>query len=198
MSAAPFGPDDLAGRHRDAWSAATRHPFLDAVREGTLSGERFRRWLAADHAFVDRLLRFQARVLAGAPRPDQAVLAAGLVALEAELGWFEAQAGRFGLVLGGPPHPTVLAYHEHLGRLLTDGYASALTGLWTLERAYLEAWTGARPGAHDYRELVEHWTGPEFARYVDRLAAAALRAGVDEAAFLSTAELEARFWEIGA
>ena len=190
-------PEGLIARHSDAWAAATRHPFLAGIREGSLPQARFRAWLAADHAFVEDLLRFQARLLACAPRPDQAVLAGGLVALEQELAWFEAGAERMGLTLGGHSHPTVAGYRDHLDRLLSRGYAAALTGLWTLERAYLEAWSAARPGAGDYAEFVDHWTAPEFAGYVDALAAATARAGADEGAFMETAGLEARFWDIG-
>jgi thiaminase/transcriptional activator TenA len=29
------------------WTAATRHPFLDAVREGTITDLAFDRWLVA-------------------------------------------------------------------------------------------------------------------------------------------------------
>ena len=56
-------------------------PFLDGVRDGTLPPAAFDRWLAQDALFVADLLRFQARLLARAPRPAQAVLAAGAVAL---------------------------------------------------------------------------------------------------------------------
>lgn len=57
------------------WAAATRHPFLDAVREGTISDLAFDRWLGQDALFVADLLTFQARLLARAPRSAQAVLA---------------------------------------------------------------------------------------------------------------------------
>ncbi len=188
----------LIAGHRQVWRAATRHPFLDRVREGTLAESPFRRWLEQDHHFVSDLLSFQARLLAAAPRPDQAVLAGGLVALEAELGWMEGHAARLGLRLDVQPHPTARAYRQHLESMLVQSYAASITTLWTLERAYLEAWRWAAPGAPAYREFVEHWTVPEFAGYVARLAAAADRAGPDEAAFLATARLESEFWEMAA
>ncbi|HEX7824364.1 MAG TPA: TenA family transcriptional regulator, partial [Mycobacterium sp.] len=74
------------------WSAATRHPFLDAVRDGTIADEAFDRWLAQDALFVADLLAFQARLLGRAPRHAQAVLAGGCVALVSELDWFEVMA----------------------------------------------------------------------------------------------------------
>ncbi len=83
---------DLPSRHPDAWTRATRHPFLEAVRDGTIPTAAFDTWLVQDFRFVSDLLRFQARKLARAPRPTQPVLAAGAVALVDELDWFEKLA----------------------------------------------------------------------------------------------------------
>ncbi len=82
----------LSGVLDALWTAATRHPFLDAVRDGTIADDAFNRWLAQDALFVADLLTFQARLLARAPRPAQGVLAGGCVALVDELDWFEVQA----------------------------------------------------------------------------------------------------------
>jgi formylaminopyrimidine deformylase / aminopyrimidine aminohydrolase len=37
------------------WSAATRHPFLDAVRDGTITDSAFDRWLVQDALFASRV-----------------------------------------------------------------------------------------------------------------------------------------------
>lgn len=194
---------ELPVRHPDTWRAATRHPFLAAVRDGTLPAAAFATWLAQDYLFVGDLLVFQARLLARAPRPAQAVLAAGLVALEAELTWFEQQAERHGLRLTTVRHPVTDAYHRYLLTLDSAPVAVALTALWALERAYLEAWQSAAPGAPEYRAFVDHWTVPAFAEYVTglaRAANAAVATGNDarqaEAAFLRVAELERDFWQM--
>jgi thiaminase/transcriptional activator TenA len=194
---------ELLARYPDAWRAATRHPFLAAVRDGTLPAAAFATWLAQDYLFVGDLLVFQARLLARAPRPAQAVLATGLVALEAELTWFEQQAERLGLRLATARHPVTAAYHHYLQALDGAPAAVALTALWALERAYLEAWQSAAPGAPDYRAFVDHWTAPAFAEYVaglERVADAALATGDDagqaEAAFRRVAELERDFWQM--
>lgn len=76
----------LLERHPAAWRGAAQHPFLGAVREGALPLGTFEAWLRQDYLFVADLLGFQSWLLARAPRPDQAVLAGGLVAVEAELG----------------------------------------------------------------------------------------------------------------
>jgi formylaminopyrimidine deformylase / aminopyrimidine aminohydrolase len=196
---------DLLESNPAVWKGATRHPFLEAVREGSFPAGAFEAWLAQDYLFVRDALVFQALLLARAPRPAQAVLASGLVAIEAELGWFEEQAERLGLYLDKPRHPTTSAYRDLLAGLESEPYPAAITALWAIERAYLEAWRGAAPGHPEYRLFVEHWTTPEFADYVTGLEKAAddaLRKSGEqereraEAAFLEVARLETDFWEM--
>ena len=155
----------------------------------------FRAWLPQDYLFVGDELRFQAGVLRLAPRPAQAILIAGLGGLEAELTWFETQAERFGISLQQEPGEVTRRYRNLMSESLSSGWAPAMTVLWTLERAYLEAWRGATPGGGEYREFVEHWTAPEFAGYVDSLEQVLGEAG-DEPVFQRTAELERDFWEV--
>ncbi len=196
---------ELLERHPTVWRGATRHPFLDAVREGTLPPRALEAWLTQDHLFVADLLVFQAQLLVRAPRPHQAVLAVGVVALEAELGWFEEKARERGLELEASRHPTTVAYRDFLIGLRYEPYAAGMTALWALERAYLDAWKSVAPGLPDYREFVEHWTTSEFADYVaglEEAAGSALESGGQgereraEIAFLEVARLEKDFWEI--
>ncbi|SNT63967.1 thiaminase (transcriptional activator TenA) [Asanoa hainanensis] len=187
--------DDLLRRHAAAWADATEHPFLTGVRDGTLAPAAFAEWLVQDHHFVADLLAFQARLLARAPRHAQAVLAAGLVALVDELSWFEDRAGQHGLDLTAAPGPATLAYRELLDRLDAAPVPQALVGLWAIERAYLDAWTFAAPGAPAFREYVEHWTAPGFADYVAGLAAAASRdLGPADEVLTAVAAAETAFW----
>ncbi len=156
----------------DLWERATQHPFLAAVRDGTLPTAAFDTWLAQDYRFVGDLLWFQARLLARAPRAAQPVLAAGAAALVVELAWFEELADERGLDLGHPAQPATLTYRRLLERLDGAGYDDAMTALWAVEKTYLEAWRFAAPGAERFREVVAHWTTPAFGDYVDRLGAA--------------------------
>lgn len=196
---------ELLERHPQAWREAIQHPFLKAVREGTLPAGAFEAWLTQDYLFVADLLVFQARLLARAPRTAQAVLAGGLVAIEAELSWFEEQAARRGLELEASRHPMTREYRDFLVGHENEPYAAGITALWALERAYLEAWRSAAPGHPDYREFVEHWTSPEFADYVadlEKVTDYSLRSGSEEelrraeAAFLAVARLEKDFWHM--
>ncbi|MGY1855734.1 thiaminase II/PqqC family protein [Modestobacter sp. SYSU DS0290] len=192
--------DELLSRSPIAWRAATAHPFLTGVREGTVPVAAFDTWLVQDARFVADLLRFQARLLARAPRPAQAVLAGGLVALVEELAWFEQLAGARGLDLEAPTRSATTAYAELLARLDGADVPTGLTALWTIERTYLDAWSGALPGAPQYREFVEHWTAPGFAGYVAGLAAAAdafpAAAADAEAVFAEVVTAEIAFWDM--
>ncbi|WP_123026694.1 thiaminase II/PqqC family protein [Mycolicibacterium stellerae] len=155
--------------HDSLWNAATRHPFLDAVRDGTITASAFDRWLVQDALFVADLLTFQARLLARAPRRAQAVLAGGCGALVTELDWFEDQATRRRLQLESQPLGATLAYRELLQRLDAAPYVAAVTALWVIEQVYLLAWTSAASDSTPFGEFVEHWSTPEFAAYVAAL-----------------------------
>ncbi len=111
----------------DLWTSATRHPFLMAVRNQTITPRAFDRWLVQDALYVADLLTFQARLLARAPRSAQGVLARGCLGLVDELDWFEERAARRGLSLDQPRQPATDAYAALLTRL--DGMPrSASTG----------------------------------------------------------------------
>jgi thiaminase/transcriptional activator TenA len=130
--------------------------------------------------FVADLLGFQARLLARSPRPAQAVLASGCLALVEELAWFEIQAERRGLALDQAPLAATVAYRDLLDRLDSLPFADAVTALWVLESVYEQAWTGAAAPSSPFVEFIEHWTAPEFSRYVAALAGLATPAGRDE------------------
>jgi len=192
---------DLPLRHATSLSHATRHPFLAAVRDGTVPEAAFEAWLVQDYRFVSNLLGFQGRLLARAPRPAQAVLAGGAVALVDELAWFEELAAARRLDLGAPAMPATVAYGVLLRRLNNADVAVALAALWALERVYLDAWSFAAPGAPAYREFVAHWVTPQFAAYVDALEQAAddavgtaSRESDLDTVFAEVVGAESRFW----
>lgn len=189
---------ELLERHAAEWRRAVHHPFLHAVRDGILPAGAFDTWLVQDARFVADLLRFQDRLLARAPHQAHSVLAGGVTALGEELRWFEQQAAARGLDMAAPALPATARYVELLDRLDSADVPSALVALWTIERAYLDAWTGARPGAPEYRTFVEHWTTPAFADYVAGLEVAAERAGPSDAdaVFLEVVAAEIAFWDM--
>ncbi len=188
-------PDPLQCAPAQAWERAVAHPFLDAVRDGTVAGPAFDTWLAQDALFVADLLAFQARLVARAPRPAQGVLAGGVVALSDELDWFAGLAAGRGLDLDVAPLPATRAYAALLRQLDAAAYPVAVTALWALERVYLLAWQHAAPAAERYREYVAHWTAPGFAAYVDALGGCADAAGAVPDAVPEVLAAETAFWD---
>jgi thiaminase len=197
--------DVLLTRHASAWQAATVHPFLAGVRDGSLAADAFDRWLAQDYRFAQALVRAQSRIAAGAPFADVGLLAGGVVATVGELGWFEGMAAGRGLALDAAVHPTTRAYCDFLLALPYSAYPAQITAIWALERSYLESWEGVRPGAQPYREFVERWTTDAFRSYVDDLQAAVdrqLETAVGEQAreaedvFVWVTYYERGFWDM--
>ncbi len=192
---------DLIEGNAQLWRAATHHAFLDEVRDGTLAPAAFARWLSQDYHFAIALIRTEARALACAPREDLELLVGGSQAMIAELDWFESKASERTIDLDVPLHPTARAYIDYLGALADEPYSVQLTALWALERAYLEGWRTALPGAPTFREFVEHWTNDAFSTYVAALEAAVHRASgggrdAERAAFRWVAKYEQAFWEM--
>ncbi len=192
---------DLIEGNAQLWRAATHHPFLNEVRDGTLAPAAFARWLSQDYHFAVALIRTEARALACAPREDLELLVGGIQAMVAELDWFESMAPERAIDLDVPLHPTARAYIDYLHALADEPYSVQLTVLWALERAYLEGWRTARPGAPAVREFVERWTNDAFSAYVGALEAAMNRPigrGGDAARepFRWVAKYEQAFWEM--
>jgi formylaminopyrimidine deformylase / aminopyrimidine aminohydrolase len=185
----------LLVKHEASYARATRHPFLVAVRDGSLPEQAFDTWLAQDYLFVIDLMRFQARLTTRAAASALPVLTGGAAALAEELAWFERHASARGVDLNATPLAATIAYRELLGRLDDASFSAAMTALWALERAYLDAWSFAAPGADPYREFVEHWTSPEFAAYVDALRDAADESP-DDTLLGEVIEAEERFWDM--
>ena len=71
--------DALMSRHTASRQAATVHPFLEGVRDGSLPEHSFDRWLAQDYLFAQALVRAQSRIAAAAPFADVGLLAGGVV-----------------------------------------------------------------------------------------------------------------------
>jgi formylaminopyrimidine deformylase / aminopyrimidine aminohydrolase len=185
----------------ELWERATRHPFLRAVGEGTTHS--FGVWLAQDALFVADLIKFQSRLVARAPRLAQAVIAQGVVALIAELDWFDAQAASLGVTLQVEPLEATAAYAAYLHELDTQPYPRAVVGLWLLERVYLDAWRYAEScgAAGPYAAAVAHWTEPAYVSYVvalEEIAEAAVSEfeGSVEDVARSVLTHEVAFWDM--
>ena len=152
---------------------------------------------------METLTRAWGLMLAAAPADDLPLLAYGITAFVGELAWFDEVAAARGLSLPAKPLPTTAEYQTHLLHMATESYPVAMTAMWVVEAAYLDAWRAARPGAPAYQPFIEHWTDRAFVDFVSRLEACVDRAlatasgaEVDAAteALVLTAWHEAAFW----
>jgi thiaminase/transcriptional activator TenA len=173
MDSIPKTVGELITVNNSLWRAATRCQFLDEIKQGTLPSKAFAIWLVQDYHFASNLLTAQSLMLSCAPRADQALLIGGLVALENELAWFEANAKARDLDLAQPLPPTCRAYSDFLLALPRQSYVTQITSLWAIERAYLDGWMTTLPCHSKYSEFAERWTKPAFHNYVNGLEAAA-------------------------
>ncbi len=194
----------LLSRHGELWEAATTHKFLDQVRDGSLPEPSFARWLEQDYLFVVGLARAWGQLLRLAPVEDFPLLAGGIAAFSDELAWFGEIASSRELCLESKPEPTAAAYVSYLDHVAREPYAVAMTAMWGVEAAYLQAWQGARSDTERYADIVEHWASDEFEAFVAALAASVDRElaanselqGRAEQAFKDVARHEASFWDL--
>ena len=201
----PKTADQLLSTHAELWYKATHHPFLNEVKDGTLSQEAFSIWLAQDYYFAGTLLKSQSLMLLYSPRSDQNLLIGGLFALDSELSWFEENAGIYNIDLTRPVLPTCQAYNDFLLALQYKPYVVQITCMWALNRAYFDGWSTALPGAPTYKEFIDRFTSPEYKEYIDALensVNAALAASSKEQRaqaelyFLWVARYEIDFWDM--
>lgn len=192
----------LRAEHADRWAGATRSPFLDAAGDGSLPAAAFDRWLVQDRIFVEALVRAWGLLLQTAPRADLALLVGGMQAFVDELAWMETIAAERGVDLDTEPLDATTAYIADLLALAARPYDEAITAMWAVEAAYLEAWQHVAPGAPAYTRYITHWANDDFAGFVDALAAVVDRelpdgpTGDVAAAFCTVADHETAFWRM--
>jgi thiaminase/transcriptional activator TenA len=151
------------------WKSATEAEFLDAIGNGTLPEEAFRRWLMQDYLFVLGFTDFVALVASKTPRPGQKVVIDGLTALNEELDWFEEHAQSRRIDLNVEAHPTCQRYIDFLlASTYRDTNPVLLAVFFGVEVAYTAAWGKLEPKG-PYAEFIERWTHPGFQDYVDAL-----------------------------
>jgi formylaminopyrimidine deformylase / aminopyrimidine aminohydrolase len=201
----PFTCATLLHRHPDAWDNATRHPFLDQCKAGTIQPAQFNTWLVQDYLFVVEFTRMAARLLAAAPVGDFDVLLSGLGALQAELQWFRDKASDRQLLLDTAQQPTCEEYCQVMEALADRPYAVQAVAFWAIELSYNQGWQRPGPMPAPYTEFADRWGNPGFTDYVKLLehqadqALAAADAGEQaeaEMAFLAIATLEQAFWQM--
>lgn len=206
-------PDSRSERFRRAsrWQEATNHPFVRELVAGTLSRERFARYVIQDYLFVRTLVDAVAYLVAKAPGMDRKRRFVQF--LQVLTGAEDAFFRETFEILGIPPVAWGEAKPEPLTERFCDfllratglgGYAEGLAVLLPVEWIYLDwALAAGRPYPEftPYRRWIELHATPEFQAFVEGMRADfdALVVGPGEEdhlrrLFQRVVEFEIEFW----
>jgi thiaminase/transcriptional activator TenA len=186
-----------------AWQRIVTHPFVARTSDGSLPRETFDRWLTEDYFFVRSFQVYLAELSAIAPNDQaRAVLADGIAALVPELALFEKAAAERGLDLTAEPSLLNIGYSAYLLSTVREGWPVAIAVLYAVEKAYYDAWASVRDTTGpdtQYAGFIANWSSPEFAAYVEQLAALVDREDLTRAMQLGVdrvARFEIAFWDL--
>ncbi|WP_339102848.1 thiaminase II [Haloterrigena salinisoli] len=206
--------DRLLEAGADVWAAQKAHPFVRELAAGTLDEAAFEHWVRQDY----RYLLDYARVfsIAGAKARDEAtmtrLLGVAHEVLDHEMDLHREFAADYGIsreeLEAVEKAPTCHAYTDFLVRTAYQGsIAEIAAALYPCMQGYLdvaEHMAALADEEHRYTPFIELYTGEDF-----REATAWCREFVDDCgerypgerdamreAFLTSAKLEYRFWEM--
>ncbi|PIN23234.1 hypothetical protein CDL12_04000 [Handroanthus impetiginosus] len=204
-------------KHRQIYVGATRHPFILAIRDGSVDLSSFKRWLGQDYIFVRAFIPFVASVLLKAWKEsddstDIDVILGGMAALNDEIEWFKKEASKWGVDLPSvvPQQPN-LDYCRFLESLISPDvdYTQAITAFWAIEAVYQDSFAhcledGSKtPG--ELKETCQRWGNEVFGQYCHALQSIAnrrLEKATDdvvakaEVSLLRILEHEVEFWNM--
>lgn len=204
-------------KHRLVYTAATRHPFILSIRDGSIDLNSFKRWLGQDYLFVRAFVPFVSSVLLKAchesdNNSDMEVFLSGLAALNDEIKWFKKESSKWGVVLSSiAPQKVNEDYCRFLESLMGPNveYTVAITALWAIELVYQQSFAHClEEGSRTPLELAEtcqRWGNEGFGQYcrslqkiVDRrlLRATSEELKKAEATLLRVLEHEVEFWNM--
>ncbi|KAF1882088.1 hypothetical protein Lal_00038732 [Lupinus albus] len=180
-------------KHRLQFIAATRHPMLKSIRDGTINLAFFKTWLAQDYLFVRALVPFVGSVLTKARKEsddsahDIEVILKGMASLEDEILWFKKEADKWVSVFNWVGthlryqngtsdfysiRPSFLMFLENLRNENVE-YIVAMTAFWAIESVYHESFShcleeGSKT-PEEVKESCERWGNEGFGLYCQSL-----------------------------
>jgi len=199
------------------WAAERQHPFVRGLGDGTLSDERFARWLRQDYLFLQGFARLYAYGVTRARDLDGMELFARLVheTLHVEMGLHRSYCAEHGIhgdeLAAEEPLPTTRAYVDLLvataaGGDLEDIACVLLPCTWGYHELGLALdRTATAEGRRRFGAWIAMYAGEEMAEatrevrdLVDRLGdeVGPERRRALETLFLTASRYELRFWEM--
>ncbi|GAA6210015.1 hypothetical protein NBRC116601_33080 [Cognatishimia sp. WU-CL00825] len=156
----------LAG---EDWAIATKHPFTDALADGTLSPEKMAGYLQQDYLFIDQFVRLLATAVAHAPTLTDALPAAQFLGLISgpENTYFMRSFEALGVPSGAAPAPETRDFQMLMEEARLSGrYEIMLSVLCVAEWVYLDWATPFADKADDlpfwFGEWIKLHSGPGF------------------------------------
>jgi thiaminase/transcriptional activator TenA len=201
-----------AGEH--VWEAQKSHPFVEELAAGTLDEAAFETWVRQDYRYLLDYARLFA--IAGTKARDEATMThlLGIAhrVLDEEMDLHREFAAEYGIdeqeLETTEKAPTCVAYTNFLLRTAHEGsIAEIAAALYPCMQGYLdvaEHMAELADGDHQYTPFIENYTSEEFRESVAWSRAFVDRCGerfpgehdAMERAFLTSAKLEYRFWEM--
>lgn len=219
MTTTALFTDELRHAARPIWDAQLRHPFVQALGDGSLPREVFEFYIRQDARFLDELAKCFAFA---ATKPGDSATVAYLVeraahTLAVEGALHHEYARRFGLTVeemqATPVAPTNYAYTRHLLHIAATGsLAASITAMLPCAWIYAEVGRhfarllgGAPPPDHPYADWLATYASDEF-----EAVGAWMRASVNEQAarldaggradltaiFVTSSRYEYLFWDM--
>jgi thiaminase/transcriptional activator TenA len=206
--------DRLLDAGDEIWAAQKAHPFVRELAAGTLEEAAFRHWVTQDYRYLLDYARVFA--VAGTKATDEASMTQLLdiahSVLDHELDLHREFAENYGLTPADlestEKAPTCVAYTNFLLRTAHEGsFAETAAAIYPCGQGYLdvaEHMASLADDEHRYTPFIEKYTSEAFCEsvtwmreLVDRCAAEypGERDAMREA-FLTSAKLEYRFWEM--
>ncbi|AES91958.1 putative bifunctional TENA-E protein [Medicago truncatula] len=204
-------------KHRPIYDAATRHPFILSIRDGTVQSHSFKTWLAQDYLFVRAFVPFVASVLIKACKEsddsdDVEVILGGMASLKDEILWFKREANKWGISFSDVvPQKANINYCRLLESLMSPDvdYTVTLTAFWAIEVVYQESFAhcieeGSKTPP-ELKETCERWGNEGFGQYcqsLQKILNQRLQKASDdelkkaEVMLLSIIEHEVHFWNM--
>ena len=196
------------------WDAQKDHPFVRELAAGTLEEAAFEHWVRQDYRYLLDYARLFA--VAGARASDEAtmthLLGVAHQVLDEEMELHRSFAAERGIseteLESVEKAPTCVAYTNFLVRTAYEGsVAEIAAALYPCMQGYLdvaEHMDALADEEHRYTPFIETYTGEEFREATEWCRAFVDRCGEEypgqheamEAAFLRSAKLEYRFWEM--
>ncbi|MFC4246193.1 thiaminase II [Natribaculum luteum] len=206
--------DRLLETGADLWDAQKRHPFVRELADGTLAEEAFLHWVRQDYRYLLDYARTFA--MAGTKARDEETMThlmdVAHTILDYEMDLHREFAADYGIdrsdLESTEKAPTCVAYTNFLVRTASEGsLAEIAAAIYPCGQGYLdvaEHMADRATGEHRYTPFIEKYTSDEFREAVDWMRTFVDRCGerypgeheAMEEAFLTSARLEYRFWEM--